>query len=205
MATLQQSLTDASSRLTTAFGAPATTTTVSALLSFVSSQRPKARTHKLLRASESFITNLEKFSKAVDTFAQCSIYFGIVWGSLRILLQCCLNFITLTSKISATFEAMSDSLSYLNSYQHIFTTSTRVQEHIEAAYIAIVDFTVGTALWYGRDSWRVLWRCVWDDFETRFGGFVGEFERRRGLVRELVRVEFLENYFNEEGMTTLAS
>ncbi|KAF8242308.1 hypothetical protein K440DRAFT_617678 [Wilcoxina mikolae CBS 423.85] len=200
MTTLQRSLTLASTRLTTVYGTPQTTTTVSSLLSFITSQRPKNRTQKLLRASETFITNLEKFSKAVDTFAQCAPFFGIVWGSLRILLQCCLNILTLTSKLSATFESMSDSLSYLNSYEHIFSTSPRVQEHIEAAYIAIVDFAVSAALWYGKDSWRVWWRCVWDDFDTRFGGFVGEFERRRLLVREEVGVAFLGSYYGKEGM-----
>lgn len=115
-------------------------------------------------------------------------------------MQCCLNIVTLTSKISSTFEAMSDSLSYLNSYEHIFSTSPRVQEHIAAAYIAIVDFAVGAALWYGKDSWRVWWRCIWDDFDTRFGGFVSEFERRRQLVREEVGVAFLGSYFGKEGV-----
>ncbi|QYT04349.1 NB-ARC domain-containing protein [Trichoderma simmonsii] len=149
------------------------------LQKYVMSQRKIYRDKpvtKLLMRLEPFFERLRSFSGVFETFAQAHDIAGLLWGSIKLVLQLASKFNEIFEKMVVMLEKIDKHLPRFETYIKAFPHSTRISDAALNLYIKIAGFQLDSILFLQRNPLRNLLRGAWASFEATFQKCLAEIQ-----------------------------
>lgn len=156
------------------------------------SRQGKSQYCRLADGVQAGMSQLQKFSRAIDLTAQGTPAPGcLLWGSIVFVLTIVQNAAEEYTKLCKTLYRMIECLPRVELYTETFLDSSLVQDSVEAFYSSVLRFWTRACKFYRR---RRLWnfvRGVWNDYDVEFRELESDMVRCRNRIEASALAEHI--------------
>ncbi|KAH1982336.1 hypothetical protein KXW88_004630 [Aspergillus fumigatus] len=156
---------------------------------------------KLLPCLES----LNRFSSVIDTFIQSNpTISGLVWGSLKFLLQGALQFTSYLERLGEMFEEFGQFFPVVSEYETIFETSDTVRAAVLHLYTDVVHFFTRAVKFLKRKPRDLIFRTLVKPFEHDYAQILKRYQIHRNELQIVALAAMERNARKERELAEIA-
>jgi hypothetical protein len=112
-----------------------------AMVQLERSSSDRAATSRMRRVLGPVVSILNTYAAVIDTLCQADpMPTAIIWGCLKVAVQCSSRFLDLYDKISSQLGNLKTHIEVLTAYEELFGESSTMQELLQNSYVDVIRF-----------------------------------------------------------------
>ncbi|KAF4210709.1 hypothetical protein CNMCM8980_000629 [Aspergillus fumigatiaffinis] len=205
-------LTDALSEFAQAAGlqggiAPASASEVFQIVEDVNRkfQSSSPKTVKFSQKLSPCLESINRFSSVIDTFIQSNpTISGLVWGSLKFLLQGAMQFTSYLERLGEMFEEFGQFFPVVSEYETIFQSSDTVRAAVLHLYTDVVHFFIRAVKFLKRKPRDLIFRTLVKPFEHDYAQILKSYQTHRNELQIVALAAMERNARKERELAEIA-
>ncbi|KAF2658989.1 C2H2 domain-containing protein [Lophiostoma macrostomum CBS 122681] len=142
----------------------------------------------------SFLEAMNQFSKVIEVYLNVSDAVAFVWGPIKFLLMTASAHLDAWDKLLDAYDQIGENLPLLSEYESIFRNDPHMLQALVLMYTDILDFHQRAMRFFIGKRWNKIFRALWNDFETRFGGILRSLRRHKELIESRANLIHYRRY-----------
>ncbi|PSN71159.1 hypothetical protein BS50DRAFT_546300 [Corynespora cassiicola Philippines] len=159
-------------------------------------QNEQESTKKMMNLNriQSFLEAMDQFGKTIEVFLNVADVVAFIWGPIKFLLLTASNFTDSFESLLDAYEQIGENLPMLTKYERLFHENDYMRSALELMYIDILEFHMHAKRFFSGPAWRKVFKSVWKDFGSSFGGILKRLERHKKLIETRADLSQFQRY-----------
>ncbi|PKX99616.1 uncharacterized protein P174DRAFT_427771 [Aspergillus novofumigatus IBT 16806] len=151
------------------------------------------------------LESINRFSSVIDTFIQSNpTISGLVWGSLKFLLQGALQFTSYLERLGEMFEEFGQFFPVVSEYETIFESSDTVRAAVLHLYTDVVHFFTRAVKFLKRKPRDLIFRTLVKPFEHDYAQILKSYQTHRNELQIVALAAMERNARKERELAEIA-